>query len=129
MLEILIQKLNVTDYFEFKGYVLDQKLIYSQIDACIIASRTEVAPLVLMECLVRNIPVIASDLDGCKEIMSIYYEELLFEQGNDVALTLKLESVLKSKVLDRVRERMRNTDKNIITKDYQVKRVYDFLRA
>lgn len=129
MLENLIQELDVSAYFEFKGYVSDQKQIYSQMDVCILASRTEVAPLVLMECLVRNIPVLAADLDGCKEILSKFYDDLIFEQGNDEALALKLKSVLKGNVLSKVRERIRNADKRIITRDYQVKRVYEFLRT
>lgn len=129
LLEKMIKKIDVNKYFEFKGYVSDQKQIYSKIDACILASRTEVAPLVLMECLVRNIPVIAADLDGVKEITSNFYEELLFEQGNDEALASILTRVLKSNILDRIREQLRNADKRIITRDYQVKRVYKFLRA
>jgi len=127
VLENLIQELDVDAYFEFKGYVPDQKQIYSQIDACIVASRTETASIVIMECLVRNIPVIAADLDGCKEILTNFYDDFLFEQGNDGALALKLESALKDKVLENVREHIRKTDKQIITKDYQVKRVYEFL--
>jgi glycosyltransferase involved in cell wall biosynthesis len=82
-----------------------------------------------MECLVRNIPVIAADLDGCKEITYNFYEDLLFEQGNDEALASTLARVLKSNILDGVRERLRNADKHIITRDYQAKRIYHFLRA
>ena len=126
-LEKMIQDFDLNSYFDFKGYVSEQEKIYSQIDACIVASRTEAGPIVIMESLIRNIPVIAADLDACKEILSNFYYGLLFEQGNDEALALKLESVLKGDVLGSVRERIKNSDKRIITKDYQVNRVYRFL--
>jgi glycosyltransferase involved in cell wall biosynthesis len=129
MLENLIHALNVDAYFEFRGYVADQKEIYSHIDACILASRTEVAPLVLMECLVRNIPVVAADLDGCKEILSNFYDDLFFEQGNDESLALKLEFLLRGNALQNLRERIRIKEKRIITRDYQVNRVYEFLAS
>jgi glycosyltransferase involved in cell wall biosynthesis len=129
LMEKMIQKINCSNYFQFQGYESDQTKIYTQIDACILASRTEVAPQVLMECLVRNIPVITASLPGCKEILSVFYDDLFFEQGSDEALTSILTRVLKSNILDRVRERLRNADKRIIDRDYQAKRVYDFLRT
>lgn len=127
MLANLIRELGVSPYCEFKGYVQSQREIYSQMDACILASRTEVAPLVLMECLVRNLPVITADLAGCSEILSDFYDNLFFEQGSDEDLSSKLESALKSDVLKVVRKRIRNTDKKLITKNYQVRQVFEFL--
>jgi glycosyltransferase involved in cell wall biosynthesis len=126
-LEKMIKEYDLKKYFNFKGYVSKHEQIYSQIDACIVASRTEAGPIVIMESLVRNIPVISSDLDACKELISNFYDNLFFEQGNDQALALKLDSVLKGEILDSVRERIGNADKHIITRDYQVKRVYRFL--
>jgi glycosyltransferase involved in cell wall biosynthesis len=128
-LEKMIQGKGLDSYFEFKGYVSEQNEIYNQIEACILSSRTEVAPLVLMECLVRNIPVIASDLDGCKEILSHFYNELLFRQGDDHDLARVLEQVLRGDVLQNINKKLKNMDKQIITRDYQVRRLFDFLRS
>jgi glycosyltransferase involved in cell wall biosynthesis len=129
LMEEMIQNIGGHHYFEFKGYEPNQKKIYSQIDACILASRTEVASLVLMECLVRNLPVIAADLDACKEILSSFYGDLFFERGNDKSLSCILDHALKDDVLDKIRNKISNTDKTTITREYQVKRVYNFFRT
>jgi len=129
MLEKLIRALGVDGYFEFKGYVNNQSEIYRQMDACIVASRTETASIVLMECLTRNIPVITADLEACKEILSRFYDDLFFKQGNEEDLALKMEYIMKKGILEKVQKQILNTDKRFITRDYQVKRVFEFLKS
>ena len=127
ILEKMIQFSKLENYFEFEGYVKDINQIYSRIDACIVASRTEAGPIVIMESLVRNIPVVAADLDACKEMISNFYEGLLFEQGNHEDLANKLESLIKGNLIEKIRKCIMNADKLIFTKSYQIKRVYRFL--
>jgi glycosyltransferase involved in cell wall biosynthesis len=67
-----------------------------------VASRTEVAPLVLMECLVRDIPVIAADLKGCREILSPFYDSLFFHRGDAASLALAMEKVLEEGEFERL---------------------------
>lgn len=126
-LEDDISKKGLGAYFRFEGFVRDQENIYSAIDACILASRTEVAPLVLMECLVRNIPVIAADLKGCREILSPFYETMFFRRGNADSLASVLEKTLAAGILEKISRRLQRTDKHLISREYQAGRVFDFL--
>ena len=126
-LKDMISELRLEKYFEFKGYVTDQECIYNEIDACIIASRTEVAPLVLMECIVRQIPVLSSDIDGCCEILSKFYDDLIFEKENVGDLTSRIELCFKTDIINKLKRRLYNTDHTFITRDFQLNRVFHFL--
>ncbi len=126
-MERMIIAMGRQKYFEFKGYESNRSKIYAQIDACIISSRTETASLVLMECLVRNIPVITADIESCKEILSRFQTDLSFKRGSHQSLSSTLSRVIKGNLLDAVRTQLEKTDKTIITKKYQVERLYQFL--
>jgi glycosyltransferase involved in cell wall biosynthesis len=117
------------DYFRFEGFVADQERIYAAVDACLLASRTEVAPLVVMESLMRDIPVIAADLNGCREILSPFDDTLFFRKGDAVDLARVLEKALAPGVLAAVRLKLKRSDKRLISRAYQAGRVYAFLRG
>lgn len=62
---------------------------YGQIDVLMLPSRFEGVPLVMLEALVRGIPVIASRRDGMQDILP---EEWTFEPGNAAALAQTFSS-------------------------------------
>lgn len=114
-------------YFRFEGFVRNQEKIYAAIDACIVASRTEVASLVLMECLVRDIPVIVADLKCCREILSPFYDTMFFRRGDAASLARVMETALAGGALEKIRQRLKLSDKHLISREYQAGRVFDFL--
>lgn len=117
----------VQDYFEFKGFVSDQDSIYGKIGACILASETEVAPLVLMECLQRNIPILSSSIAGAEEILAPFYTGFFFPPGDADALATKLEQFSEPELLSALSEKISLKNKDHISLDYQKKRVHLFL--
>jgi glycosyltransferase involved in cell wall biosynthesis len=68
----------------------NMKPLYQQIDYLIIPSRYEGVPLVMLEALVRGIPVIASACDGMRDILP---EDWLFETGSAAALAETFSAV------------------------------------
>jgi len=128
ILEDMITQTGLENYFRFCGCVKDQEKIFNEIDACIIASRTEAASLVLMECLVRNIPVIIPDLEGCIEIIKPFYSGLTFKAGDPESLAVIMKKALRNNLLTKIRNNLIDSNKELITLDYQVQRVYEFLK-
>lgn len=63
----------------------DVEPLYQKIDVLMLPSRYEGVPLVMLEALVRGIPVIGSACDGMKDILP---EAWMFEFGNADALAL-----------------------------------------
>jgi len=91
-LEKLSRKLGVAEYVEFVGLV-DPKNIASylkQADGLVLTSLSEGKPNVVLEAFASGLPVIASNIDGVKEMIGNNENGLLYDSGNDEMLTAKL---------------------------------------
>lgn len=122
----MIKRSGVEEYFEFKGFVADKFQIYNQADLCIVASRTEAAPSILLESFIRDIPVIASDLEACKEISSLFHNDLLFGKNDHEDLARLIKKCLCRDVLKNVQRKIANVNKQVISREYQVRRIHEF---
>jgi glycosyltransferase involved in cell wall biosynthesis len=65
----LVGELGLERSVTFEGEVTSMGAIYCEADAVIVPSRGEWTPLVIMEALVRGLPVIASDVGGVAEML------------------------------------------------------------
>lgn len=72
----------------------DMESVYEQIDCLAIPSRYEGVPLVMLEALVRGIPVIGSARDGMKDILP---KEWTFEPGNATELAAAFTNARKTR--------------------------------
>lgn len=68
----LVALLNLEDNFHFLGRT-DAKAFYDTIDIMVLTSLSEGQPLVMLEAAACGIPIVASDVGGCSEII---YEKL-----------------------------------------------------
>ncbi|MCP4117806.1 MAG: glycosyltransferase [Desulfobacteraceae bacterium] len=68
--EQLCKELNVENDFDFLGWVSDVKSFLEQIDILIVPSKVESLGLTAIEALSMNVPVVAFDIHGLKEILS-----------------------------------------------------------
>ncbi len=70
-LESLIEKYDLGSHIELLGSVFQEKIqdYYQQADAFILTSVSEGLPVVLMEAMAKELPVIASDITGIPELL------------------------------------------------------------
>lgn len=86
-LEALIKKLNLSDRVELLGNEKDMKKFYKKLDIFVLPSKWEGFGIVILEAGLSGLPVIASRIDGIKEIIENKKDGLLFESGNIFELT------------------------------------------
>ena len=95
----LIAKLNITEYVEYLGVLNsnEKRRFYSSIDVfCLPSIRVrndmEGLPVVLMEAISYNVPIISTNISGIPEICINKYNGLLIEERNEVLIA---EAILK----------------------------------
>jgi glycosyltransferase involved in cell wall biosynthesis len=67
--EQLCKKLEVQEHFSFLGWIRDVKKFLQQIDILLVPSRFEPLGLTAIEALSMNVPVVAFDVHGLREIL------------------------------------------------------------
>jgi glycosyltransferase involved in cell wall biosynthesis len=88
-----IDRLGLNSAVRFTDWC-DTASLYPGIDVLVIASRFEGMPLVMLEALVSNVPVVATDRDGMREILPVDWR---FPVGDVEALVDRLESVIRKR--------------------------------
>lgn len=83
-------KLN-TERIKFLGYREDVENILKSVDLNVLSSHYEGLPLIILETMASGTLILATDIDGNKEILN---SELLFEHENDKELAKKIELLL-----------------------------------
>lgn len=81
-IKLLIDELNIKDYVELLGNRNDVPELLSQADLFILPSRYEGFGISLVEAMFAGVPVIASAIDGPKEIIKENQYGYLFENEN-----------------------------------------------
>ncbi|MDU3335635.1 glycosyltransferase [Paraclostridium bifermentans] len=89
LLEKQVESLNLKDNIEFIGNVKNVSEFLEGIDIFVLPSRVEGFGLVILEAMASRKPVIASDIDGPREIIGEEYG-LLFEKENYEELSEKI---------------------------------------
>ncbi len=100
-LEALVQRESLLGSVEFVGEVVPEKVVdyLVKADAFVLASYSEGRPNVVLEALAVGVPVIASDIDGVRELISDGMTGLRFPAGNSEVLTQKIEQLAKDSEL------------------------------
>lgn len=91
-----MEQLNKDPKVVFMGEVSDIVPVYAMADVLVLPSFREGLPNVLLEAAAMEIPVVASDIPGCKDAVKMEYNGLLFEKGNVDALVNNIEQLINN---------------------------------
>ncbi|HVZ29740.1 MAG TPA: glycosyltransferase [Asticcacaulis sp.] len=86
-LKAMVAEYGLSDNVEFCGWAADPKAFLSGLDLFVLSSRSEGFGLVVIEAMAAGVPVVASDIEGPRDILKAGSLGKLFESGNAVALT------------------------------------------
>ena len=113
-LEQLAKHLNISDQVDFLGFRADRLSFLKEFDCFVLPSKLEGIPRCLMEALAAEIPVIASDIPGCCDLITTDKTGLLFTQNrpeelanqiiklaNDTTLQEKLKEKGRQLIIDK----------------------------
>ena len=89
------QTAGIADKLSFVGWVKDKKAFYTNLDIFCLPSLHEPFGIVLLEAFVFGAPVIATDSEGPKDIITPNYDALIVEKGSAEALAGALAKLLQ----------------------------------
>lgn len=92
-LKSLSQRLGLCDRVIFFGFRPDRLSFLKGFDAFVLPSESEGIPRCLMEAMAARVPVVASDIPGCRYLVDHKRTGLLFETNNTGKLTQALLSL------------------------------------
>jgi len=81
--------------FRFAGTVSDRSAIYRAIDVQVLSSRFEGLPMTLLEAMASGVPVIASNVDGVREIAAHGKDAVLIEPGDVHGFAVAIDHVTR----------------------------------
>jgi glycosyltransferase involved in cell wall biosynthesis len=87
----IVEKENLSSRVYFAGFVNGPGKYFDEVDALVSASYVEGFGIAICEAVVSNLPVIATDTDGAREILSYVGNPHLVEVGSITSLTKALE--------------------------------------
>lgn len=93
------QTAGIADKLLFVGWVKNKKAFYTGLDIFCLPSLHEPFGIVLLEAFVFGTPVIATDSEGPKDIITPNYDALIVEKGNAEALADALTKLLQDNAL------------------------------
>jgi glycosyltransferase involved in cell wall biosynthesis len=96
-LQALVKKLGLSQRVFFLGHVQDMKSFYRLLDVFCLSSNNEGLPLAPLEAQACNVPVVLTDVGGCKEAVCHESGELV-EPNNPTKLSAALWRLLSEKV-------------------------------
>jgi len=92
-LQSLVKTLHIEDTVAFLGYREDRLELLIGFDTFVLPSRSEGIPRCVMEAMAAGIPVIASDIPGCRYLVEHNNTGLLFQPDNPEQLADSLKSL------------------------------------
>jgi glycosyltransferase involved in cell wall biosynthesis len=100
-LQLLARKEGIDEEIVFHGWVPHSVLprYYGSADVCVFPSRLESFGLVILEAMASRVPIVASNIPSFREILSEGKSGLLFECGNDEALSTAILKLANDSVL------------------------------
>ncbi len=118
----IIEDCNIDSIVTFVPWSDDLSDVYSAIDMLVIPSRFEGMPIVMLEAMYYGVPIVASAVDGMKEVLP---RQWLFEYGNFLSFA---EAVCRVQQSDNSELILAN--KNRIDTDFSQQRFgVDFLKS
>ncbi|MBO9571123.1 MAG: glycosyltransferase [Chitinophagaceae bacterium] len=99
-LDGLIASKQLSDYFIWKGFVVDQYKIYEEVDAVVVPSLSqEPCSLSIIESMMFRKAVIVSDRGGNTELVQHESNGLVFPAGDADKLSMYMRQLIEDKVL------------------------------
>ena len=95
----LVIELGLEQQVSFTGWSDNLKKWYDNLDIIAMPSRFEGVPLVLLEAMLFGVPVVASDIDGMKELLP---EHWLFPEGDGGQMRSCLTEILNNNQKDHI---------------------------
>lgn len=95
-LQKLARENSISDSVIFTGYRSDMQSIYNSLDLVVQSSFTEGMPNVILESLLMETPVIATDVGGTSEIVEDNTTGILIKPGDFRTISIKIEQYLKN---------------------------------
>lgn len=92
VLEALAKELGQSERVRFFGYREDRIAFLNCFDAFVLPSESEGTPRCLMEAMTANVPVIATDILGCRLLIQDDSTGWLFDVGDDATLAQHLSA-------------------------------------
>lgn len=93
-LERYAERLGITEEVTFFGFRTDRIAFLKGFDIFVLPSYLEGIPRCLMEAMAAGVPVIVSDIPGCRALVEDGETGLLFQPGDDRALSSWMKAVL-----------------------------------
>jgi glycosyltransferase involved in cell wall biosynthesis len=97
-IEQLCKNMGVDEYFSFLGWLKDVNNFLEKIDILLVPSRFESLGLTTIEALAMNVPVVAFDIQGLKEILSDCLSGKLIKFGDTKSMAEAVNSFYKNHV-------------------------------
>ena len=95
-LRSIVEQYQLSQEVEFLGWVTNKGDFFSGIDIFCLPSRSESFGIVLLEAFMYKRIVIASNIEGPKEIISHGIDGILFESENPYNLALEIKKILQN---------------------------------
>jgi len=119
-LENLAQQKGVLGRIHFMGFRQDRLNYLRGFDAFVLPSRLEGIPRCLMEAMGAGVPIIASNIPGCKHLVQDEITGLLFLVDNQTMLTSVINRIASS---DKLRQNLAKNAVNHVGVNYSATRV------
>lgn len=92
-LEALSQTLGIASKVDFLGYRKDRVELLRGFDVFVLPSQLEGIPRCLMESMAAGVPVVATDIPGCRELIQHEANGLLYKPGDVDGLVRALRAI------------------------------------
>ena len=95
----MVKEKGLESQFEFSGWVDDRKAFYTGIDIFCLPSLHEPFGIVLLEAFAHGAPIISTNSEGPKDIITPNYDAIIVEKGSAQQLATALEQLLRDPAL------------------------------
>lgn len=100
-LNSLAKELGISDRIHFYGFRLDRLAFLKGFDVFVLPSRSEGIPRCLMESMAAEVPIVATDIPGCRNLIDGENTGLLFPVDDSKALGDRIKKLSHAKHLRR----------------------------
>src|SRR5215207_9243556 len=99
--ERMAAELGIARQVQFLGMVSDMRSFYASCDLLVLPSRSEGCPNIVLEAMAMNLPVVASDTEATREVVTHMRDGLLFPVGDVDKLSETVDLALSAPGLRR----------------------------
>jgi len=114
-LERLAGRIGEKDRVHFFGFRDDRIALMRCFDVFVLPSRLEGIPRCVLEAMAARVPVIATDIPGCRVLVEDNVTGMLFPVDDHIGLATKLRLLLGN---DGLRDSMADAGHRLVRKDY-----------